>query len=154
MRIKVFLLVIVFFYSCNILKKASIDNSYKRGGLFMCVNQGELFRFYNDTNKAVMIDTQAIVPVSSILKMEKRPFDFGKDYNNIYIEVDSVAAISLFLATSNNKQKTIALILNNKLYVAPTINGTVDKGKILISMVDKKTTKIILKEFRRLKRKN
>ena len=120
----------------------------------MCVNQGELFRFYNDTNKAVMIDTQAIVPVSSILKMEKRPFDFGKDYNNIYIEVDSVAAISLFLATSNNKQKTIALILNNKLYVAPTINGTVDKGKILISMVDKKTTKIILKEFRRLKRKN
>ncbi len=137
---------LLFVYSCGILHKSKDYHEFD--GFYLCVKDGKAYPFYNDSNKAVMIDTAAIANFTEVTKVEKRKSKDIQPPYEVYIELDSMAALKMFLITSMSYKQTIALIIDDKLMIAPIINSPINDGKILITGLDKKTAKDIVRQLK------
>lgn len=137
-KLYIFIVFLLFLsFSCNLIQK--IDNdplvSYKFNGIYLITENGMAYPFFSDSTEIYLIDTIPIIKLSDIEKARKQKNRYSKE-PELYLELNNNSRHEFAIFTKNHILDTLAIILNNKLILAPKIISEIPKGKISVNGID------------------
>ena len=136
---KISIWVIIFvslLSSCKIMyeKKDNLGNFSNFNGFYTADTVGYRYVYYNDSARFEYIDTNAILSFRDIKSMKKRKGKFGG--NDLFIGLTDNGKKIFADYTTNNVGNKVAIIFDDKLLMAPTIQGSITGGEIIITGYD------------------
>ena len=137
-------------YSDAKLSKVKPDSILKTGWYYVTDQQTNFKRQLDKTSEFYFIIPDVIIPVSQFKEMEITNSEYkGKNYPMLVIRFDSMGTASWSIATEKSIGRKLALIVNDKLVIAPKVNLQITAGVSALSRRDytKQELEDILKEI-------
>lgn len=129
--------MVVFFlfaFSCKtLLKTHKIDEqNYRFNGIYLISENAYKISFYDDSSKFLFIDTVPVIGLKDIEKVKKQK-DKYSNMPNLYIKLTDNAKSTFAKITKEHINEQLAVILNDKLVMAPIILTEITSGELTIS---------------------
>jgi len=146
---KLLIIVLTTFISCLFHSCLQTDKViYKYNGIYKTQQNGKVFSLINDSVKKITIDTVPVItPVDfKIVRMDYYSVDKSPA---LFILLTETGKIKFAELTRNNIGKPLALILEDKLLSAPTIQSEIPNGQIEAGGLDRKLIEHLVKKFKK-----
>ncbi|MCT4643598.1 MAG: hypothetical protein N4A74_01330 [Carboxylicivirga sp.] len=112
-----FSIIIAFSTSCIESKK----KKFQFNGIYQTAEIGKTFKFHNDSNKTIIIDT---IPIISEIDFKKLRIGYHSvtEKQILFIDLTESGKEKFLAGAKRNIRKPLAVILNDKLLSAPMIH--------------------------------
>lgn len=137
------------FCSCAThLKQDFSHSNFKYNGIYKIDTiNGVEFSFYNEPTKILKIDTVALIKINDFESLQKVK-DKGYYGFNLQINLNDSATKVFADYTKNHINKQLAIILNDKLIIAPIIMSEISGGHLSITGTDEKLVDEIVNYYK------
>lgn len=128
------------------------DSILKTGWYYVSDTQTKYQRQLDKSLEMYYLEPSIIVNVNQFAKFELTSSEFkGKKYPELIIRFDSTGTENWSVATEKSIGRQLALIVNNRLIIAPNVWSKITAGVCIISRIDYTYQDIeeILKEIKR-----
>ncbi len=124
-------------YSNAVVSTVTADSTLKTGWYYVTDQQTNFKRQLDKTSEFYFIDPNVIVPVGQFKKLELTDSEHeGKNYPMLVIRFDTKGTDSWSVATEKSIGGKLALIVNDKLVIAPKVNSQISAGVSALNRTD------------------
>lgn len=137
-------------YSNAVASAVTPDSTLKTGWYYVTDQQTNFKRQLDKTSEFYFIDPNVIVPVGQFKNLELTDSEYeGKRYPMLVIRFDTKGTDSWSIATEKSIGGKLALIVNDKLVIAPRVNSQITAGVSALNRTDytKQDIEEILKQI-------
>lgn len=137
-------------YSNSVASAITPDSTLKTGWYYVTDQQTNFKRQLDKTAEFYFIDPNVIVPIGQFKKLELTDSEYeGKSYPMLVIRFDTKGTDSWSIATEKSIGGKLALIVNDKLVIAPKVNSQITAGVSALNRTDytKQDIEEILKQI-------
>ena len=129
-------------FSVNLTAQTKFNSIYKTS------ETGINYTFYNDSTSSLKIDTIPVISSLDFMEVKKK---YNKEFRQyeLYINLIKKGSTSFAEVSKANIGKPLAIIINDKLLAAPTIQTEITDGKLMVTGLDKDLVKEIVGYFKR-----
>ncbi len=144
------LVIVSLFSSCYLFHYGQIEQTeiYKFNGIYLVVDSGFEYPFYNDSTTIYCIDTVPIVSFLDFEEVKKQKSRYGNI--ELYIKLNDKDKIKFAEATREHIGEKFVFILKNKLISAPVVNEEISGGELVISGADENIINEIVEYFKKI----
>lgn len=124
-------------YSNAVVSKVTTDSMLKTGWYYVTDQQTNFKRQLDKTSEFYFIDPNVIVPIGQFTKLELADSEYeGKSYPMLVIRFDTKGTDSWSIAIEKQIGGKLALIVNDKLVIAPKVNSRISAGVSALNRTD------------------
>lgn len=126
------LIVVVTFISCDYDEKIEIKKG-QTGGLYEMNAMGKDFE-YQQVGGSMKLDTVTFIPLSDLKEVIRKKQDNESGLYTLDFKLNPEAAKRFGEMTQRNLNRSICLVIKDKIVMAPIVNSPITNGEISLTV--------------------